>query len=73
MLRHVARSGPQFMPMTSIGKGASAATPRQFCTVAQVTIEVWTSHGTEIGRALTALAPFPIDVIGMNCGPDRAT
>jgi methionine synthase I (cobalamin-dependent) len=29
--------------------------------------------GTEIGAALTALAPFPIDVIGMNCGTDRAT
>ena len=25
-------------------------------------------NGTEIGAALTALEPFPIDVIGMNCG-----
>ena len=25
-------------------------------------------NGTEISAALTALAPFPIDVIGMNCG-----
>src|SRR5438132_4373272 len=25
-------------------------------------------NGTEIGAALTALAPFPIDIIGMNCG-----
>ncbi len=38
--------------------------------VAQVTIEVFGTmlNGTEIGAALTALAPFPIDVIGMNCG-----
>jgi 5-methyltetrahydrofolate--homocysteine methyltransferase len=37
---------------------------------AQVTIEVFGTmlNGTEIGAALTALAPFPIDVIGMNCG-----
>ena len=25
-------------------------------------------NGTEIGAALTALSPFPVDVIGMNCG-----
>ncbi|HKG79003.1 MAG TPA: methionine synthase, partial [Pyrinomonadaceae bacterium] len=25
-------------------------------------------NGTEIAAALTALAPFPIDVVGMNCG-----
>src|SRR5258706_2684163 len=25
-------------------------------------------NGTEIGAALTALAPFPLDIIGMNCG-----
>ena len=25
-------------------------------------------NGTEISAALTALAPFPIDVVGMNCG-----
>ncbi|MGH9930177.1 MAG: methionine synthase [Pyrinomonadaceae bacterium] len=38
--------------------------------VAQVTIELFGTmlNGTEIGAALTALAPFPIDVIGMNCG-----
>jgi 5-methyltetrahydrofolate--homocysteine methyltransferase len=37
---------------------------------AQVTIEPWGTMlpGTEIGAALTALQPFPIDVIGMNCG-----
>jgi 5-methyltetrahydrofolate--homocysteine methyltransferase len=35
-----------------------------------VTIEVFGTmlNGTEIGAALTALEPFPIDVIGMNCG-----
>lgn len=38
--------------------------------IAQVTIELFGTmlNGTEIGAALTALAPFPIDVIGMNCG-----
>lgn len=38
--------------------------------IAQVTIEVFGTmlNGTEIGAALAALAPFPIDVIGMNCG-----
>jgi 5-methyltetrahydrofolate--homocysteine methyltransferase len=38
--------------------------------IAQVTIEVFGTmlNGTEIGAALTALAPFPLDVIGMNCG-----
>jgi 5-methyltetrahydrofolate--homocysteine methyltransferase len=38
--------------------------------VAQVTIEVFGTmlNGTEIAAALTALAPFPIDVVGMNCG-----
>src|SRR3982075_1524056 len=38
--------------------------------IAQVTIETFGTmlNGTEIGAALTALAPFPIDVIGMNCG-----
>src|SRR5918911_5391185 len=37
---------------------------------AQVTIEPWGTMlpGTEISAALTALEPFPIDVIGMNCG-----
>jgi 5-methyltetrahydrofolate--homocysteine methyltransferase len=38
--------------------------------IAQVTIEVFGTmlNGTEISAALTALEPFPIDVIGMNCG-----
>jgi 5-methyltetrahydrofolate--homocysteine methyltransferase len=38
--------------------------------MAQVTIEIFGTmlNGTEIGAALTALAPFPIDIIGMNCG-----
>jgi 5-methyltetrahydrofolate--homocysteine methyltransferase len=38
--------------------------------IAQVTIETFGTMlpGTEIGAALTALEPFPIDVIGMNCG-----
>ena len=38
--------------------------------IAQVTIEIFGTmlNGTEIGAALTALAPFPIDIIGMNCG-----
>ena len=38
--------------------------------IAQVTIEVFGTmlNGTEIAAALTALAPFPIDIVGMNCG-----
>ncbi|QQS42277.1 MAG: methionine synthase [Acidobacteriota bacterium] len=38
--------------------------------IAQVTIETFGTmlNGTEIGAALTALEPFSIDVIGMNCG-----
>lgn len=38
--------------------------------VASVTIEIFGTmlNGTEIGAALTALEPFPIDIIGMNCG-----
>src|SRR3954469_16372065 len=38
--------------------------------IAQVTIETFGTmlNGAEIGAALTALEPFPIDVIGMNCG-----
>jgi 5-methyltetrahydrofolate--homocysteine methyltransferase len=38
--------------------------------IAQVTIETFGTmlNGTEIAAALTALAPFPIDVVGMNCG-----
>jgi 5-methyltetrahydrofolate--homocysteine methyltransferase len=37
---------------------------------AQVTIEQFGTmlNGTEIAAALTALSPFPIDVVGMNCG-----
>jgi 5-methyltetrahydrofolate--homocysteine methyltransferase len=45
--------------------------------IAQVTIETFGTmlNGTEISAALTALEPFPIDVIGMNCGtgPDQMT
>src|SRR5256886_2418917 len=46
------------------------ASRRRVPVIAQVTIEVFGTmlNGTEIGAALTALAPFPIDVIGMNCG-----
>ena len=38
--------------------------------IAQVTIETFGTmlNGTEIAAALTALEPYPIDVIGMNCG-----
>src|SRR3989440_9476795 len=47
-----------------------ARTRRRVPVIAQVTIEVFGTmlNGTEIGAALTALAPFPIDIIGMNCG-----
>jgi 5-methyltetrahydrofolate--homocysteine methyltransferase len=43
---------------------------RRVPVIAQVTIESngVMLNGTEIGAALTALAPFPIDVVGMNCG-----
>ena len=45
--------------------------------IAQVTIEAFGTMlmGTEIAAALTALEPFPIDVIGMNCatGPKQMT
>jgi 5-methyltetrahydrofolate--homocysteine methyltransferase len=43
---------------------------RRVPVIAQVTIEVFGTmlNGTEIAAALTALAPFPIDIIGMNCG-----
>src|SRR5437773_5132480 len=43
---------------------------RRVPVIAQVTIEVFGTmlNGTEIGAALTALAPFPIDVIGIDCG-----
>jgi 5-methyltetrahydrofolate--homocysteine methyltransferase len=45
-------------------------TRRRLPVIAQVTIELFGTmlNGTEINAALTALAPFPIDVIGMNCG-----
>src|SRR5207244_6806510 len=44
---------------------------RRVPVMAQVTIEAFGTMlmGTEIGAALTALEPFPIDVIGMNCPP----
>src|SRR3989441_2715059 len=48
---------------------------RRVPVIAQVTIEAFGTMlmGTEIGAALTALEPFPIDVIGMNCatGPQQ--
>ncbi|HVG38570.1 MAG TPA: methionine synthase, partial [Pyrinomonadaceae bacterium] len=48
---------------------------RRVPVIAQVTIEATGTMlmGTEIGAALTALEPFPIDVIGMNCatGPKQ--
>src|SRR6476660_1272571 len=45
-------------------------TRRRVPVFAQVTIEVFGTmlNGTEISAALTALSPFPVDVIGMNCG-----
>ncbi len=45
-------------------------TKRRLPVIAQVTIEIFGTmlNGTEISAALTALEPFPIDVIGMNCG-----
>jgi 5-methyltetrahydrofolate--homocysteine methyltransferase len=47
-----------------------ARTRRRVPVIAQVTIETFGTmlNGTEIGAALTSLAPFPIDIIGMNCG-----
>jgi 5-methyltetrahydrofolate--homocysteine methyltransferase len=47
-----------------------ARTRRRVPVIAQVTIEIFGTmlNGTEIGAALTSLAPFPIDIIGMNCG-----
>src|SRR5918999_1583323 len=43
---------------------------RRVPVIAQVTIELFGTmlNGTEISAALTALEPFPVDVIGMNCG-----
>ncbi len=50
--------------------GYFAEAKRRVPVIAQVTIEIFGTmlNGTEISAALTALAPFPIDVIGMNCG-----
>src|SRR5690349_1759950 len=47
-----------------------AETKRRVPVFAQVTLEVFGTmlNGTEISAALTALSPFPVDVIGMNCG-----
>ncbi|PWT87659.1 MAG: methionine synthase [Blastocatellia bacterium] len=51
------------------------AAGRRVPVIAQVTIEAFGTMlmGTEISAALTALEPFPIDVIGMNCatGPKQ--
>ena len=48
---------------------------RRVPVIAQVTIEAFGTMlmGTEIGAALTAIEPFPIDVVGMNCatGPQQ--
>ncbi|HKQ99194.1 MAG TPA: methionine synthase [Pyrinomonadaceae bacterium] len=43
---------------------------RRLPIIAQVTIEIFGTmlNGTEINAALTALEPFSLDVIGMNCG-----
>lgn len=50
---------------------------KQIPVMAQVTIEATGTMlmGTEIGAALTALEPFPISAIGMNCatGPKQMT
>ena len=50
-------------------------TKQRVPVIAQVTIEAFGTMlmGTEIGAALTALEPFQIDVIGMNCatGPKQ--
>jgi 5-methyltetrahydrofolate--homocysteine methyltransferase len=52
-----------------------AASKRRVPVIAQVTIEAFGTMlmGTEIGAALTAIEPFPIDVFGMNCatGPQQ--
>ena len=50
---------------------------RRVPVIAQVTIEAFGTMlmGTEIGAALTAIEPFPVDLIGMNCatGPKQMT
>jgi 5-methyltetrahydrofolate--homocysteine methyltransferase len=52
-----------------------ATSKRRVPVIAQVTIEAFGTMlmGTEIGAALTAIEPFPIDVVGMNCatGPQQ--
>ncbi|HVF54638.1 MAG TPA: methionine synthase [Pyrinomonadaceae bacterium] len=50
--------------------GEFQSSKRRVPVIAQVTIEIFGTmlNGTEISAALTALAPFPIDIIGMNCG-----
>src|SRR5204862_7626225 len=52
-----------------------ASSKRRVPVIAQVTIEAFGTMlmGTEIGAALTAIEPFPIDVFGMNCatGPQQ--
>ncbi|HEX3557940.1 MAG TPA: methionine synthase [Pyrinomonadaceae bacterium] len=54
-----------------------ARSRRRVPVIAQVTIEQQGTMllGTEIGAALTAVEPFPIDVFGMNCatGPQQMT
>ena len=54
-----------------------ASSKRRVPVIAQVTIEAFGTMlmGTEIGAALTAIEPFPIDVVGMNCatGPQQMT
>src|ERR1043165_7068792 len=54
-----------------------AATKRRVPVIAQVTIVAFGTMlmGTEVAAALTAIEPFPIDVIGMNCatGPQQMT
>ncbi|MGI9105341.1 MAG: methionine synthase [Pyrinomonadaceae bacterium] len=47
-----------------------AQAKRRVPVITQVTIELFGTMlpGTEISAALTALEPYPIDVIGMNCG-----
>src|SRR5947209_15601673 len=48
---------------------------RRVPVIAKLTIEAFCTilNGTEIGGALSALEPFPIDVMGMNCatGPQQ--
>ena len=54
-----------------------ASSKRRVPIIAQVTIEAFGTMlmGTEIGAALSAIEPFPIDIFGMNCatGPQQMT